>query len=77
MGSYISPAVQSSLLVMIYIPVYPIAMVIRASDKYGERLLGVYQPDPEVHGSAPGRSYFFAASTEPTKLRSVASISFR
>jgi potassium uptake Trk family protein len=38
----VSPAVQVSLLVMMYIAVFPIAMSIRSSNTYEERSLGIY-----------------------------------
>lgn len=43
----VNPAVQFSLLVMMYISVFPIAMSIRASNTYEERSLGVYHPDQQ------------------------------
>lgn len=39
----INPAVQFSLLVMMYISILPIAISIRASNTYEERALGVYE----------------------------------
>ena len=41
----LNPAAQFSLLVMMYISVYPIALTIRASNTYEERALGKYAPD--------------------------------
>lgn len=38
----VNPAVQVSLLVMMYIAVFPIAMSIRSSNTYEERSLGIY-----------------------------------
>ena len=38
----VNPAVQISLLVMMYIAVFPIAMSIRSSNTYEERSLGLY-----------------------------------
>jgi Trk-type K+ transport system membrane component len=55
----IHPAVQFSLLVMMYISVFPIAMSVRASNTYEERALGVFAHDEEVENK-PGRSYFLA-----------------
>ncbi|KAM5354483.1 hypothetical protein ACJ41O_001130 [Fusarium nematophilum] len=53
----VNPAVQMSLLVMMYISVYPIAIAIRSSNTYEERSLGQYersrQPDERK-----GRAYF-------------------
>lgn len=39
----VSPAVQFSLLVMMYISIFPIAISIRASNTYEERSLGIYE----------------------------------
>ncbi|KAK5174893.1 uncharacterized protein LTR77_000029 [Saxophila tyrrhenica] len=41
----VNPAVQFSLLVMMYIAIFPIAMSVRASNTYEERALGVYVAD--------------------------------
>ncbi|KAB2568855.1 Potassium transport protein 1 [Lasiodiplodia theobromae] len=43
----VHPAVQFSLLVMMYISVFPIAISVRASNTYEERSLGLYAPEPE------------------------------
>jgi Trk-type K+ transport system membrane component len=43
--SEVSPAVQLSLLVMMYISVFPVAMSIRASNTYEERSLGIYESE--------------------------------
>ncbi|KAJ3492850.1 hypothetical protein NLG97_g5107 [Lecanicillium saksenae] len=43
----VNPAVQFSLLVMMYIAIFPIAMAVRASNTYEEKSLGVY----EIEGS--------------------------
>ena len=43
----VNPAVQFSLVTMMYIAVFPIAMVVRSSNTYEERTLGIYQQDPE------------------------------
>lgn len=55
----IHPAVQFSLLVMMYISVFPIAMSIRSSNTYEETALGVFSQEEETENK-PGRSYFFA-----------------
>jgi Trk-type K+ transport system membrane component len=47
----VNPAVQFSLLVMMYISVYPIAISIRASNTYEERSLGIYLPDEDLDES--------------------------
>ncbi|KAF3155091.1 hypothetical protein TWF225_005160 [Orbilia oligospora] len=52
----VNPAVQFSLLVMMYIAVYPIAISIRASNTYEERSLGVYSADGDLD-EEHGRSY--------------------
>lgn len=41
----VNPAVQFSLFVMMYISIYPIAMVIRTSNTYEEKALGIYKSD--------------------------------
>ncbi|KAG4438610.1 hypothetical protein IFR05_005893 [Cadophora sp. M221] len=41
----VNPAVQFSLLVMMYIAVYPIAISVRASNTYEEKSLGLYSDD--------------------------------
>lgn len=43
--SLVNPGVQFSLLCMMYIAVFPIAISIRASNTYEERALGIYQHD--------------------------------
>lgn len=43
--SEVSPAVQFSLLVMMYISVFPIAISIRASNTYEEKSLGIYEKE--------------------------------
>ncbi|CAF3655608.1 unnamed protein product [Fusarium graminearum] len=51
----VNPAVQLALLVMMYVSVYPISIVVRSSNTYEERSLGIYedeqQPDEEDGGS--------------------------
>ncbi|KAK9797873.1 putative Potassium transport protein [Seiridium cardinale] len=52
----VNPAVQFSLVVMMYIAVFPISISIRASNTYEERCLGLYRTEQsldEIHG----RSY--------------------
>lgn len=39
----VNPAVQFSLLVMMYIAIFPIAMAVRASNTYEEKSLGIYE----------------------------------
>ncbi|KAL4974164.1 cation transport protein-domain-containing protein [Aspergillus desertorum] len=50
----VNPAVQFSLLVMMYIAVYPIAITVRASNIYEERALGIYSPEPETDENGKG-----------------------
>ncbi|KAF2247945.1 potassium transporter [Trematosphaeria pertusa] len=52
----VNPAVQFSLLVMMYISVYPIAIAVRASNTYEEKALGVYLPDVD-YDENKGTSY--------------------
>lgn len=46
--SLVNPAVQFSLLCMMYIAIFPIAISIRASNTYEERALGVYEADSHL-----------------------------
>ncbi|KAL4908168.1 hypothetical protein BDW74DRAFT_146976 [Aspergillus multicolor] len=50
----VNPAVQFSLLVMMYIAVFPIAMTIRSSNIYEEKALGIYSPEPETDENGKG-----------------------
>ncbi|KAL2852434.1 cation transporter [Aspergillus pseudoustus] len=52
----VNPAVQFSLLVMMYIAVFPIAISVRASNIYEEKALGIYSPEPETDENN-GRGY--------------------
>jgi Trk-type K+ transport system membrane component len=52
----VNPAVQFSLLVMMYISVFPIAVSIRSSNTYEERALGVYDEEQSLDESN-GKSY--------------------
>ncbi|GFF44450.1 cation transporter, putative [Aspergillus udagawae] len=56
----VNPAVQFSLLVMMYIAVYPIAISVRASNTYEERALGIYPDDAATIDESNGRSYVLA-----------------
>ncbi|CAH0056200.1 unnamed protein product [Clonostachys solani] len=52
----VNPAVQFSLMVMMYIAIFPIAISIRASNTYEEKSLGIWEQEShldEIHG----RSY--------------------
>ncbi|EAW19312.1 potassium ion transporter [Aspergillus fischeri NRRL 181] len=53
----VNPAVQFSLLVMMYIAIYPIAISVRASNTYEERALGIYPNDAATIDESDGRSY--------------------
>lgn len=53
----VNPAVQFSLLAMMYIAVFPIAISVRASNTYEERALGIYVQD-DAYDENNGRSYF-------------------
>jgi Trk-type K+ transport system membrane component len=52
----VNPAVQFSLVVMMYIAAFPIAISIRASNTYEEKSLGIYVDDDEID-EKDGRSY--------------------
>lgn len=52
----VSPAVQFSLVVMMYIAIFPIAISVRASNVYEERTLGVYGHEEDLN-ETDGRSY--------------------
>ncbi|KAL4939589.1 hypothetical protein BDV06DRAFT_224861 [Aspergillus oleicola] len=52
----VSPAVQFSLLVMMYIAIYPIAISIRASNTYESQALGIYHVEGEINED-DSRSY--------------------
>ncbi|KAJ4267541.1 hypothetical protein NW762_003648 [Fusarium torreyae] len=45
----VNPAVQLSLLVMMYISVFPIALSIRVSNTYEEKSLGIYEHEESVN----------------------------
>ncbi|TKX23812.1 putative cation transport protein 1 [Elsinoe australis] len=48
----VNPAVQFSLLAMMYIAVYPIAISVRASNTYEDKTLGLYGTDAELDESS-------------------------
>ncbi|KAL3456441.1 cation transporter [Aspergillus heterothallicus] len=52
----VNPAVQFSLLVMMYIAVFPIAISVRASNIYEEKALGIYTPETDMDENN-GRGY--------------------
>ncbi|KAF9767338.1 hypothetical protein IL306_000129 [Fusarium sp. DS 682] len=53
----VNPAVQMALLVMMYISVYPISIVVRSSNTYEERSLGIYEKSLQLN-EEDGGSYF-------------------
>ncbi|KAJ4314156.1 hypothetical protein N0V84_009039 [Fusarium piperis] len=53
----VNPAVQMSLLVMMYVSVYPISIAVRSSNTYEERSLGLYEPSIQPD-EQNGGSYF-------------------
>ncbi|KAG8417031.1 hypothetical protein J3459_013084 [Metarhizium acridum] len=54
----VSPAVQFSLLIMMYISAFPVALSIRASNTYEEKSLGIYRVGTEEDlDENRGRSY--------------------
>ena len=53
----VNPAVQFSLLVMMYIAVFPIAISVRASNTYEEKSLGMYEEDVKSLNESDSRSY--------------------
>lgn len=54
-----SPAVQFSLVIMMYIAVFPIAISIRASNVYEEKTLGIYGNVSDIDEN-DGRSYIIS-----------------
>ncbi|KLJ13157.1 hypothetical protein EMPG_09428 [Blastomyces silverae] len=55
----VNPAVQVSLLVMMYIAILPIALSIRASNTYEQRALGIYPQDRDLD-EYNGKTYILA-----------------
>lgn len=52
----VNPAVQLSLLIMMYIAIFPIALSIRISNTYEEKSLGIWDPESSPN-ERNGRSY--------------------
>ena len=52
----VNPAVQLSLLIMMYIAVFPIAISIRLSNTYEEKSLGIWEPEEDPNEGS-GKSY--------------------
>ncbi|EDN02210.1 hypothetical protein HCAG_00074 [Histoplasma mississippiense (nom. inval.)] len=55
----VNPAVQVSILVMMYIAIFPIALSTRASNTYEQRALGIYPQDRELD-EYHGKTYILA-----------------
>lgn len=53
----VNPAVQFSLLVMMYISIYPIAISIRMSNSYEEQAVGLYSGEENLDELGRGKSY--------------------
>ncbi|KAJ4994028.1 low-affinity potassium transport protein [Stagonosporopsis vannaccii] len=56
----VNPAIQFSLMVMMYISVYPIAMAIRYSSDYDDRSIALYADDEAVDERKGSRTYLVA-----------------
>ncbi|KAJ4854607.1 cation transport protein domain-containing protein [Trichoderma breve] len=52
----VNPAVQFSLLIMMYIAIFPIAICVRASNTYEEKSLGMYEQEGKLNESN-GKDY--------------------
>ncbi|EZF36389.1 hypothetical protein H101_00076 [Trichophyton interdigitale H6] len=55
--SKIHPAVQFSLMVMMYISVFPVAISMRKTNTYEESSLGLYESDEEIDENSDSSSY--------------------
>ncbi|OAX78132.1 hypothetical protein ACJ72_07563, partial [Emergomyces africanus] len=55
----VNPAVQVSILIMMYIAILPIALSIRASNTYEQKSLGIYPQDRELD-EYNGKTYILA-----------------
>ena len=53
----VNPAVQFSLMVMMYISVYPIAMAIRYSSDYEDGSIGLYHGDEDINEHKGSKTY--------------------
>jgi Trk-type K+ transport system membrane component len=53
----VNPAIQFSLMVMMYISVYPIAMAIRYSSDYEEQSIGLYSEDQDIDERRGSKTY--------------------
>jgi Trk-type K+ transport system membrane component len=52
----VNPAVQLSLLIMMYIAIFPIALSIRVSNTYEEKSLGIWEQEESLN-EKNGKSY--------------------
>jgi Trk-type K+ transport system membrane component len=52
----VNPAVQFSLLAMMYIAIFPIAMSVRASNTYEEQALGIFSEN-DAYDESDGKNY--------------------
>ncbi|KAH7303015.1 cation transport protein-domain-containing protein [Stachybotrys elegans] len=71
----LNPAAQFSLLVMMYISVYPIALTIRASNTYEEQSLGKFMPeqtDPDEEKTRGKYGIFLICIAESDKIMDTA-----
>lgn len=53
----VNPAIQFSLMVMMYISVYPIAMAVRYSSDYEEQSIGLYKGDEDIDEKRGSKTY--------------------
>lgn len=56
----VNPAVQFSLLVMMYISIYPIAISIRMSESYEEKSVGIYGADENLDEQKGSKTYLIS-----------------
>lgn len=56
----VNPAVQFSLLVMMYISIYPIAISIRMSESYEETSVGIYGADENLDEKKGSKTYLIS-----------------
>jgi Trk-type K+ transport system membrane component len=56
----VNPAVQFSLLVMMYISIYPIAISIRMSESYDDTSVGVYGADETLDEQKGRKTYLLS-----------------
>lgn len=53
----VNPGVQVSLMVMMYISIYPISISMRMSGNYEDKTLGIYEKDKDLDEKKGGKSY--------------------